>query len=445
LSENPRFSMRNNPANSPRGMCLLCLLVPLVILSGDGQSQTEQPASAADLVQAGIERNREFLAAKQRIAEAQALLRQAGVRPAPTLEVEGSTGRPLGTRGDEEYSAGYFQPIETFGKRAKRLGVAQKGLELAQAELDERLRQLAFEIKTRYVDVLAAERKLAAIEELTSVHRQNYRLAEARVREGEAAALEQRLFLTELSRSEAQQAQFSGQAESALLELRRAVGLAPGEPLTLPDELDSPPKTPSLGELQRRALQARADLRIQRILEQQANAETELARAEGRPDLTLSARYARRNSRFDQFGFSRSGALVPLTDRADVLTFGLAIPLFTGKRTQGAVEAAVSREAAGRLRREFLEAAIPVEVEAAYRRWEASQRSLAILTAGVLAEAEKNVAVIREAYQLGQLRVTDLLNEQRRLVELRLSYSDAQAERARAWAELEKAVGGSIP
>lgn len=63
------------------------------------------PVSAGELVRIAIERRRDFLALRQRVAQAQALLRQAGVRLAPTLEVEGGTGRVLGTAGEEEYSA----------------------------------------------------------------------------------------------------------------------------------------------------------------------------------------------------------------------------------------------------------------------------------------------------------------------------------------------------
>jgi cobalt-zinc-cadmium efflux system outer membrane protein len=64
-----------------------------------------------DLVQGAISRNGEILAARERMREAQGSLRQAGVRPNPTLEIEGGTGRLLGTRGEEEYSAGYFYPL----------------------------------------------------------------------------------------------------------------------------------------------------------------------------------------------------------------------------------------------------------------------------------------------------------------------------------------------
>ena len=74
------------------------------------------PRTTTEIVRLALEQNRELQAARQRVIEAQALLRQAGVRLNPTVELEGATGRPLGTRGEQEYSAGYFQPLETAGK-----------------------------------------------------------------------------------------------------------------------------------------------------------------------------------------------------------------------------------------------------------------------------------------------------------------------------------------
>ena len=56
-----------------------------------------------------------------------------------------------------------------------------------------------------------------------------------------------------------------------------------------------------------------------------------------------------------------------------------------------------------------------------------------------------NLTVIREAYKLGQLRLLDVLNEQRRLVDNELAYIDAQADASRGWAEVERAIGGNLP
>jgi cobalt-zinc-cadmium efflux system outer membrane protein len=68
-----------------------------------------------------------------------------------------------------------------------------------------------------------------------------------------------------------------------------------------------------------------------------------------------------------------------------------------------------------------------------------------ILKSGVIEQSEKNLTVIREAYRLGQLRLFDVLNEQRKLIETELAFVDAQAEAAQALVVLEKAVGGTLP
>jgi cobalt-zinc-cadmium efflux system outer membrane protein len=87
---------------------------------------------------------------------------------------------------------------------------------------------------------------------------------------------------------------------------------------------------------------------------------------------------------------------------------------------------------------------VPLEIEAAYHRWQAAQNARVVLSQGVVDQSEKNLAVIRQAYQLGQLRLLDVLNEQRRLLDTELAYIDTKAELARAEAELEHAVGGAL-
>ena len=79
----------------------LTWVLTVLALSGfTAMAQANRGLTVDQLVQTALDRNRDYLAAKQRLAEAQGLLRQAGVRPAPTIEVEGSTGRPLGTVGE---------------------------------------------------------------------------------------------------------------------------------------------------------------------------------------------------------------------------------------------------------------------------------------------------------------------------------------------------------
>lgn len=58
------------------------------------------------------------------------------------------------------------------------------------------------------------------------------RLTEARVREGDAAALETQLLAVDISRAEAERLSTVGQLEAILIELKQLAGISPSEPLT---------------------------------------------------------------------------------------------------------------------------------------------------------------------------------------------------------------------
>ena len=135
----------------------------------------------------------------------------------------------------------------------------------------------------------------------------------------------------------------------------------------------------------------------------------------------------------------------PIRDQVDVLNFAISIPLRTSRSGAGIVQAAASRTSGARLHREYLERTIPLEVDAAYQRWRTALDSMQLLQTGVLDQSDANLSVIREAYKLGQLRLLDVINEQRRLVDTQMQFIDAQADVARTWAELERASGGNLP
>jgi cobalt-zinc-cadmium efflux system outer membrane protein len=426
-----------------RSVFFLCaLLFSAMLLRGQ---QTLSPLSTVDdLVRAGIANNKDLAAVRERIAEAQGLTRQAGVRPAPTLGLNGATGRPLGTIGEEQYGAEYSQPIETFGKREKRVRIAEFSIGIAEADLQQRSTQLAYEITAAYAEVSAERHKLKLLSDLIGLNQDTLRLTEARVKEGDVAPLEASLLKVEISRAEVSRRSAQGRLTSAELELRRLIGV--DQSIRIPDSDISAQAPTDSNTLKQDALANRGDLKAARLEEEQAAAGIDLAKAEAKPDVTLSAGYARQDNQFDGlFGFNSSGALSPLRDRDDILTFGVAIPLRTSRSGTGNVQAATARTTGARLRRENLERNIPLEVEAAYQRWRTASESLQMLQSGVLDPSTRNLSVIREAYKLGQLRFLDVLNEQRQLIDTQMAYIDAQADVARTWAEVERAAGGIHP
>jgi cobalt-zinc-cadmium efflux system outer membrane protein len=409
-------------------------------------SQEKTSITLEDLVRASLGRNRGVLALRQRVAQAQGLGRQAGVRPVPTLEVEGASGRPLGSVGEEQFSAAFAQRVETFGKRKSRINVAEILVALAEAEVDERSIQLAYEIETGYLSVVYERERIAVLDRVSESLRESRRLTDARVLEGDAAQLDAQLLAVEQSRADAQRADAAGRLIAGELELRRITGLTPTDPFPTIGPPTGGKAALSLDALIERAKEKRADLRSARLLEQQGDAETTLAKADARPDVTFSARYAHNNTRLDnQYGFTGAGVLTPLREQFNTLSVGVSVPLMTLRRSQGAIEAATAGAANARLRREYLEASIPLEVQSAYERWSAAMSTRDLYRDGVVGQSTKNLAVVREAYQLGQLRLLDVLNEQRRLIDTELSYLDARVAVARALADLERVTGGLLP
>ena len=408
-----------------------------------GAAAPSQPVD--ELVRTAIERNRELQAVRQRILEARGELRQAGVRPAPAVEADAATGRPLGTAGEEEFSIAYSLAFETAGKRGKRIRAGEKSVALAEAELADHTRRLAARVKIAHAEAVSAQRRVAVFGRLIDLHRASLRLVEARVEQGDAAPLESKLLAVELSRAEAQRAAAAGRHQAALAELRSLCGLTVDEPL-VPAEAFAlgAERDFSVEALWKLALAERPDLRAARLREELATAGAELIAAEGKPDVAVTARYAHRTSSFDQYGYTRGGALEPLRDRDNVLSFGVSVPILTSRRNQGNLEAAAARVAGAKSMRAHLTAAIPLEVLSAWQRWNASRQSLAVLKSGVIGQSEDNLSVIRQAYALGELRLLDVLNEQRRLLDTQLAFIDAEAETAGNWIALEQAVGGEI-
>ncbi len=419
------------------GLAAACMAIPV-------WPQTDQVSSSVLLARA-IENNRELLAAKQRVEEARGLLRQAGVRPAPTLEATGTTGRPLGTLGEEQFGAGVSQTFETAGKRSKRMQVAKRQLALAEAEYDERVRQLRFEVRFRFAEYATEAERLQIFERLRESYQRSLDLMEARVAQGDAAALERDLLLVELSRTEAQRAAVGGRMQAARAELARLADL-PDPQSVEPPAIGPPAAIPfGLEQLKRKSLEERPDLRAAEILRQQGEAEAMLARSQGKADVTLSASYHRVFSRFDnQLGLTPAGVPTTLQDRDDVLSVGVSIPLFGRNRNLGNIEAAIARTRSAKYRREFLERSIPLEVESAWPRLASAWQAYQTLDQTVLRQAEKNLEVIQQAYRLGQLRFLDVLNEQRRLLDTQLAAVDSKLEVLRGLAELERATGGEL-
>lgn len=396
-----------------------------------------QGSSSVDLVRRALTSNAELAAARLDVERARARLRQAGLRPNPALDFEQTNG-VFNSPGERNTSVGFSLPLELGGQRKGRINLAQAEFAAAEAEVADRERRLVAEVRAAYAEALAALRELGITGQLNNLDVQTARVVEARVSEGDAAPLELNLLRVEVDRLRARRALVEGRLQAALLRVKSLTGIALNEPLRLREGLDAallPAPPASLEAAVEIALRTRPDLRLAALNEEVAQAGLRLARAQARPEITAFTRYAQNQSTFDDTPIG------VLTDRDKLFTYGVTITLPVFNRNQGAKAEAETAIAQAKQRRQFIEAVVRAEVASAYARYQAAERSITTFEQGVIARSNENIQAIRGAYQIGAFRVTDLLNEQRRLVDAQREYTEALAERYRALADLQAALG----
>lgn len=397
-----------------------------------------QGASSADLVRRALASNGELAASRLDIARARARLRQAALRPNPTLDFEQTTGRLTGSAGESETSVGVSVPLEVSGQRRRRVNLARVELEAAEAEVADRERRLSAEVLGLYAEALSALRELQITDALTDLDQKTVAVVQVRVNEGESAPIELNLLRVEVERLRSRRALTEGRLQATLLRLKTLANVPPAEPLRLREELAKSVLRQPSGSVEvavEAALRTRPDLRLARLMEEVAEAGLRLTHAQGSPEVTAFSRYTVSRSAFDDTPVG------VLRDKDRLLTFGVSVGLPLSNRNQGAKAEAAAVIAQARARREFLEAVVRSEVASAYVRYEAASKALLAYEQGVIQRSSDNVRVIRAAYELGHFSVTELLAEQRRLLDSQRDFTEALTEQYRALADLRSAVG----
>lgn len=394
------------------------------------------------LIELGISKRNDLLAARQRMVIAEGNLLQARLRPNPTLETEYGSPRFLGGETESEFSVGVSQTLELGGKRARRISLAEVEFSKVRAEVLALERQMAVEIRTAYSNALASARQLDVLEKLISADEELIRITEARLKEGDVAPLDLNMVRVESNRLKVQLVQTKSEFETQLLQLKTLTGTAIAENIKLAPQPDRPPRFDTqLTELTDYALKQRADLHAARLAEQSGEARISLARANGVPNLAASVKYARSKEIID-FPSSIGGGI---SNKENTLVFGVSVGIPIFNRNQGEIASATGEKVQATKQREFLESTIRRDVAVAYRKYRAAAEAFVIYSTQILPRAEENFSSVRAAYGFGEFSIFDVVNEQRRLTENITGYNQSLRDYYTALAELETAIGTALP
>jgi cobalt-zinc-cadmium efflux system outer membrane protein len=403
---------------------------------------TASGMTADQAVAYALAHNGELAAARKEIDAARALVKQARLRANPRLDASVSQNA---TGTDNNITINGMLPLELGGRRSARIAVAEREVEVRKLLVADRERELAADVRAKFGEALAAILKLGFDEDLIATSRRGYKLVVARVIEGRTAPLEQNMVLVEVNRLRSLRETSEGNVQVAMLELRNMMGMLPEEPLRLRGDFDDLISLlPPLTEATEQALIQRPDLLAARAIEKLAEAQIEQARSTGRLDASLIAGYQRMKFGFPVRGIDDAGRLQPVQGNFNYLTFGVSLDLPVRNKNQGAIEAAVAQSEAVKTRREFVELTIRREVVAAYARYMSAARAAEIFRVGVRDQANRNLDVVRQTYELGSKTLLDYIAEQRRYIELENNYIDALLDTYKARVEIERAVASIV-
>lgn len=349
----------------------------------------------------------------------------AGLRPNPSASYLAEQ-IPAGTDAKNQYTVTLSQPIETGGKRRRRIESARAGTRVTEAELADVRRQVVLQVKKAFTDALVARATLALAEQNLKTLDEVERLQRFRAEKGDISELE-------LLRIQVQRFTFERDAADARQALRagKIVLRAVAGPDSLADdfdlvgELESREVAVRRDDLYRLALANRPDLRAAEAAREKARADVNLARANASWDVTPQLEYQR-------------------IGNDNTIGFGFSVPLRIFDRNQGEIartQAEVQR--ADTLREAAVLQALS-EVDTALAGVMTERGKLVALQDVYLPKAQQARETVEFAYRRGGASLLDFLDAQRTYRETALDHVRARGNYWTAVYQLEAAVGGAM-
>ena len=396
--------------------------------------QTAAPPSKITLdqaIQLALQNSHSLLAARTTIVQNQALEVQANVRPNPTLftDWEYLPLGPIGTglasylHDSTEGDIGMSYLFERGQKRQHRLQAAKDTTAMSRATVRDNERTLGFQVAQLYINAQLAESTLDLARQDLKSFQTTVEISERQFKSGgisENDYLQINLQLVQFQQ-DVEQAELS--KAQALSDLRQQLGYesVPSE-YDVANALEYHPMTITLEDLKAKALENRPDLRAAQQGVSAAQSQYELAKANGKQDVTVQGNYSHVN------GIS-------------AMTFSVSVPLPIFDRNQGNIAQTHAAIAQAQEQQKLTNGQVLTDVQDAYEGVMSNDRVVKIFSSGARETALKSREISEYAYRRGAISLLDFLNAERQYRATELAYRQALAAYTTALEQLREAVG----
>lgn len=406
---------------------------PIVLLALLGSAAAQGPARVTmdDAIQLALAHSPALKATRTQLPQSQAQEVTANLRPNPVLQWD-SQFLPLFhlsqftsdlINDQAQFDMGVSYLIERGHKRQRRLQAAQDQTAVTRSQIADAERTLTLTVAQDFIAVLQAESNLALAQDDLKSFQQTVSISEQRYKAGDISEadylkikLQMLQFQTDVSTAQLARTQ-------ALIALRQQLGYeSVPAGYDVSGDLAYQPMTLSLDDLKALALRTRPDLLAAQRGVAAAQAQYQLARANGKQDLGTT------------FSFSHVSG-------ASTGTFFFNIPLAIFDRNQGEIsrtrfvidQSQAQASAAGET--------VLSDVGNAFEAVRSNDSVVRLYTAGYLDDAKQSRDITEYAYQKGAATLLDLLDAERSYRATQLAYRDALAAYMTAVEQLRAAVG----
>ena len=378
----------------------------------DSIGAQSEGAGPRELAAFAVSTNPHLAAVRADVGVSRALLVEAGLLPDPEIGWDAmdvlASQIADGTSSSAEVLSGFglMFPLLRPGELDARVGTAEWRSEEARRLVVAAEWSLTRDIHVAFEEVRGAEALLSQTRALTVLASSTRDYFERARNAGTATAIQANLALGELQSIRLEAVRAESRVQQARQELNALLGLPPSAKV---------------------ALRAGADPSMRESLHDGTDALTAHA-VESRPDLAvLLARYQAAEQDV-RLAISKQYPLVAIGTG-----ISLTLPFFS-KFGRPAIQTAIAKRK--RLGREFTAAVHSArqQIAAAHTLWQLAEREVKLVEGELLPNAERNLELSQEAFQVGEITLLETLALQSALIEARTRHAETRAERSkRAW------------
>ncbi len=413
----------------------LALICALAMLAGPARADTHtavspaatsnpaEPAGPLSLDAAlnlARSANPELSAATNELRAVEGAVIQAGLRPNPDIStsVEDTQNRATRTT-----TLQIGQVLELGGKRAARVATAERGRDVADADLAARRLEVRAAVVGLFFDVLVAQERLQQTDDLVALAQRATLAAARRVAAGKVSPVEE----TKARVAEAAARIELNQARADLVTARKRLAATWGS--TQPRFTQAEGRTEALPALLSddtlaRRLETAPALRRWRHEVERMAAQAELEKAKRIPNVTVSVGA----KQVEELG--RTQAVV-----------GLSIPFPVFDRNQGNVLEALRRADKARDELRTAELRLGADATQNQERLKALLADVRTLQQEILPGARSAYDAATKGFELGKFSFLEVLDAQRTFFQARAQYLKSLSDAHRTAAELERVLG----